>query len=134
MGTNSKRTPNLNARPSLQISPPTEKMNKILKYKTHLIDRKQYGKLYQQSIPRQVYQLCTTQPVTTTCHLNLSHQSHHPNLIYLQRSIIKSNINDMHNITNLTKKMPLAIHHTLHKLNTINPYTRTCAKTIPLIL
>jgi hypothetical protein len=128
MSTNSKRAPTLNARPNLQISTPTEKRNPILKYKTQLVDRKQSVKLYQQSIPRQVHQLCTTQPVTTTCHLNLSHQSHHPNLIYSQRSIIKSTLNHMHNITKLTNKIPLAIHHTLHKPNTINPYTRPCAK------
>ena len=40
----------------------------------------------------------------------------------------------MHNITKLNSKIPLAIHHTFHKTNTINPYTRPCAKTIPLNL
>jgi hypothetical protein len=29
----------------------------------------------------------------------------------------------------LTNKGPLAIHHTIHKLNTINPYIKPCAKT-----
>jgi hypothetical protein len=80
-----------------------------------------------------VHQLCITQPVTT-CHLNLSHQYHHPNLIYSQISIINPTLNHMHNITKLTNNIPLEIHHTLHKPNTINHYTRPCAKTIPLIL
>jgi hypothetical protein len=65
MSTNSKRAPTLIARPSLQISTPTEKRNPTLKYKTQLVDRKQSVKLYQQSIPTQVHHLCTTQPVTS---------------------------------------------------------------------
>jgi hypothetical protein len=58
----------------------------------------------------------------TTCHNNLSHQSHQPNQIYSPRSITKTTFNHMHNITKITNKIPLAIHHTLHKPNTINPY------------
>jgi hypothetical protein len=135
ISTNSKRAPTLNCKTQpAYLSTNRDVRNPTLKYKTQLVDRNKSVKLYQQSIPRQVHQLCTTQPVTTTCHLNLSHQSHHPNLIYSQRSIIKSTLNHMHNITKLTNKIPLAIHHTLHKPNTINPYTRPCAKTIPLIL
>jgi hypothetical protein len=71
---------------------------------------------------------------TTYLHLNLSHQYHHPNLIYSQISIIKSTLNHMNNITKLTNKIPLEIHHSLHKPKTINPYTIPCAKSIPLIL
>jgi hypothetical protein len=132
MSTNSKRSPTLNAIPSLHISAPTDKRKLILKYKTQLEDRKKYVKLYQQSIPRQVHQLCKTKPVTTTYHLNLSHQSHHPNLIYSQISIIKSTLNHMHNITKLTNKIPLAIQLTIHKPNTINPYIKPCAKLVTL--
>jgi hypothetical protein len=47
MSTNSKRAPNLIARPNLQILAPTEKRNPTLKYKTQLVDRKKYVKLYQ---------------------------------------------------------------------------------------
>ena len=50
--------------------------NPTLKYKTQLVDINKSFQLYQQSITIQVHQLCTT------CHLNLSHQYHHPNMIY----------------------------------------------------
>jgi len=128
------------ARPNLHISGPTENStNSQFQDPTCIsqhqpVDIKKSTKLYQQSILEQVHQLCTTKPITTTFHLNLYHQSHHPNMICSQRSIIKSTLNHMHNITKLTNKIPLAIHHTLHKPNTINRYTRPCSKTIPLIL
>ena len=78
--------------------------NSTLKYKTQLVDRKKYVKLYQHSIPTQVHQLCTT------CHKSLSPQ--------LVSSISSSKYNLLTNINHQVNSQPYAQYHQVNQQDT----------------
>jgi hypothetical protein len=107
--------------------------NPTLKYKTQLVDRKKSVKctnsLYQDKCINYAQHNLSQQPITSTCLIISS--SKYDLLTKINHQVNSQPYAQYHQVNQ--QDTSIAIHHTLHKPNTINPYTRPCAKTISLI-
>jgi hypothetical protein len=88
------------------------------------------------------------QPVQTTYHNNLSHQSYQPNQIYSPRSITKTTLKDVHQpsitqqliiitkINMCSNNIPIQVCYIIHKPcvnNTTNKCLQPCTKYVPIM-